>query len=203
MRRWPRRSACRSAIRLPTLLEKDAATPVLLFGAFDRHNFGDLLFPHIAAALLPGRRLIFAGLAARDLAAYGGHRVEALAKLATEWGERPVDIIHVGGEILTCDAWQAAVMLLPPEEVQGVIARFERRPEAGRGMGARQAAASPRWRLMPWRGRCFRMPPGSPTTRSAASTSMSAIPHCAARSWPSWQSADAVSVRDLRTQAHL
>jgi len=26
----------------------------VLFGAFDRHNFGDLLFPHLMAALLPG-----------------------------------------------------------------------------------------------------------------------------------------------------
>jgi hypothetical protein len=28
-------------------------TPTILLGAFDRHNFGDLLFPHLAAALLP------------------------------------------------------------------------------------------------------------------------------------------------------
>jgi hypothetical protein len=25
--------------------------PLILFGAFDRHNLGDLLFPHIVAAL--------------------------------------------------------------------------------------------------------------------------------------------------------
>ena len=46
--------------------------PLILFGAFDRHNFGDLLFPHIATALLPGRELRFAGLALRDLRPYGG-----------------------------------------------------------------------------------------------------------------------------------
>ena len=46
--------------------------PVILFGAFDRHNFGDLLFPHVAAALLPGRDLRFAGLAERDLRGCGG-----------------------------------------------------------------------------------------------------------------------------------
>lgn len=49
--------------------------PAILFGAFDRHNLGDLLFPHVAAALLPGRELLFAGLADRDLRALGGHRV--------------------------------------------------------------------------------------------------------------------------------
>lgn len=202
MRRWPRRSACRSAIRLPTLLEKDAATPVLLFGAFDRHNFGDLLFPHIAAALLPGRRLIYAGLAVRDLAACGGHRVEALARLGIEWGDRPVDILHVGGEILTCDSWQAAVMLLPAEEVQGVIARFERRPEAGREWARARlnvAALAPYTvarTLFPHAARITYNAVGGvdldvcdPALRSEVLTKLAA--------------ADAISVRDLRTRAHL
>jgi hypothetical protein len=40
---------------------------VILFGPFDRHNLGDLLFAHIASALLPGRELVVAGLAERDL----------------------------------------------------------------------------------------------------------------------------------------
>jgi len=103
--------------------------PTILFGAFDRHNFGDLLFPHIAAALLQDENLIFAGLAERDLRAYGGHQVQALARLAAAWGEQAVNIIHVGGEILTCDAWQAAVMLLPPEQAQDIIARLDSRPQ--------------------------------------------------------------------------
>ncbi|HEU0186617.1 MAG TPA: polysaccharide pyruvyl transferase family protein [Gallionellaceae bacterium] len=103
--------------------------PTILFGAFDRHNFGDLLFPHITAALLKRNDLIFAGLAERDLRCFGGHRVQALAGLAADWGGRPANIIHVGGELLTCEAWQAAVMLQPPEEVQATIAYFDRRPE--------------------------------------------------------------------------
>jgi hypothetical protein len=64
-------------------------TPTILLGAFDRHNFGDLLFPHLAAALLPGSRLIFAGLAERDLRPFGGHRTHALARLAAEFGNAP------------------------------------------------------------------------------------------------------------------
>lgn len=102
--------------------------PTLLFGAFDRHNFGDLLFPHIAAALLPGRELRFAGLAARDLRPWGGHRVEALAALAREFAGQPVDVLHVGGELLTCDAWEAAVMLLPADAVQPTVARLDGQP---------------------------------------------------------------------------
>lgn len=105
------------------------ALPTLLFGAFDRHNFGDLLFPHIAAVLLEGDELLFAGLLARDLRCYGGHQVAGIASLAAEWGERPLRILHVGGELLSCDAWQAAVMLLPPERAQEVIAHLDALPQ--------------------------------------------------------------------------
>jgi len=103
--------------------------PIILFGAFDRHNFGDLLFPHIATALLRDEYLVFAGLASRDLRPYGGHEVRALAQLATDWGQRTAILIHVGGEILTCNAWQAAVMLLPPEQVQDTVAYLDARPQ--------------------------------------------------------------------------
>lgn len=104
-----------------------AATPIILFGAFDRHNFGDLLFPHIAVALLgDDRETIFAGLAERDLRGYGGHRVRSLAQLAAEWNGRPVHIVHVGGELLSCDAWQAAAMLQPREQAAALIASLDR-----------------------------------------------------------------------------
>lgn len=103
-------------------------TPILLCGAFDRHNFGDLLFPHVAAALLPRRRLIHAGLAARDLRPCGGHQTQALAQLALELRDQSLHILHVGGELLTCDAWQAAVMLQTPAQAQEIIARYGRDP---------------------------------------------------------------------------
>ena len=106
-----------------------ARRPVILFGAFDRHNFGDLLFPHVASALLPGQDPVCAGLAARDLRRHGGHRVVALASLALRAGDPRCSLIHVGGEILDCSAWQAAVMLLPPGEAQSVIAYLEARPD--------------------------------------------------------------------------
>jgi hypothetical protein len=109
-------------------MTSDAPTPIL-FGAFDRHNFGDLLFPHVAATLLDAMDPVFAGLAERDMRHCGGHCVRGLANLTKEWGKRPATIMHVGGELLTCDAWEAAVMLLPPREAQEAIARFEARPE--------------------------------------------------------------------------
>jgi hypothetical protein len=100
---------------------------LILFGACDRHNLGDLLFPHIAAALLAPREVVVAGLAERDLTQYGGHRVRAIGAVLREFPGAPV--IHAGGELLCCDAWEAAVMLLPPEEAPGVIARYDGRPE--------------------------------------------------------------------------
>ena len=101
---------------------------LLLFGPCDRHNFGDLLFPHIAAALLPGRELIVAGLAARDLRVYGGHVVRALDEVRATLGTQPVDLLHIGGEILSCTAWQAAVILLAPQEAPALIRYLEPRP---------------------------------------------------------------------------
>lgn len=101
--------------------------PLILFGACDRHNLGDLLFPHLAAALLAPRAVVVVGLLERDLTPFGGHRVRAIGDVLREHPAAPV--IHAGGELLTCDAWEAAVMLLPPEEVPGIIARYDGRPE--------------------------------------------------------------------------
>lgn len=104
-----------------------SSVPLVLFGACDRHNLGDLLFPYIAAALLAPRAAVVAGLAARDLTPSGGHRVRAIGEVFREWPGAP--LIHAGGELLTCDAWEAAVMLLPPEEVPAVIAQYDGRSE--------------------------------------------------------------------------
>jgi hypothetical protein len=111
--------------------------PVILFGAFDRHNFGDLLFPHIAATLLKESRPMFAGLAQRDFRHEGGHRVRAITRLAAEWANQPVKLVHAGGELLTCDAWSAAVMLLPPEKAQAAIVRLSAMPAEERLAWAR------------------------------------------------------------------
>src|SRR5512135_3514830 len=112
---------------------------LVLFGAFDRHNFGDLLFPHMVAALLPGQAVEFAGLVERDLAVFGGHRVRGLA--ASGKG-RPAHLIHVGGELLTCSAYQAAVMLLEPAAAAAAIARYDDDPVAAADWAARQLGTS-------------------------------------------------------------
>lgn len=100
-----------------------AATRTVLFGAFDRHNFGDMLFPHILERMLAPRAVCHAGLATRDLRACGGHAVRAFGALAASAHDAPLKVIHVGGELLTCDAWEAAVMLAAPRRVPALIAQ--------------------------------------------------------------------------------
>ncbi|KVN39645.1 chromosome condensation regulator RCC1 [Burkholderia pyrrocinia] len=100
-------------------------TPTVLFGAFDRHNFGDLLFPHVAARMLDGGDLRFAGLATRDLRRYGGHRVDTFGRIAAASREHALNVVHVGGELLTCNAWEAAVMLSRPGETGDDVARAD------------------------------------------------------------------------------
>lgn len=123
-------------------MSRDADIPTILFGAFDRHNFGDLLFPHVVTALLGKNDIVYAGLAPRDLRCYGGHRVQALSQLAASWKRRPVNLIHAGGELLTCDAWEAAVMLLPPEQAQETVLRFAAHPQEGRDWARRMLGIS-------------------------------------------------------------
>ena len=179
-----------------------SSDPLIVFGAFDRHNFGDLLFPHVAEAMLPGRELLFAGVAQRDLTAFGGHRVRAIASLASEWGDRPVDVFHAGGEILTVDAWQAAVMVLPQDDVAGVIGLYGDE-EAGRLAWARGYLGFDHLAAYVVPRRLFRRPGrwlfggvgGVALDRSAA--------RLRAEVEAELHGSDFVGVRDARTLVHL
>lgn len=110
----------------PVRADLRAPANVVLFGAFDRHNFGDMLFAHIALAEGPDTEsTTIAGLVAADLSALGGHHVERLADVLARQGNTPLHLIHVGGEILTCDRWVARVTTLGPAEAGRAIARCE------------------------------------------------------------------------------
>lgn len=180
----------------------DAVIPAILFGAFDRHNLGDLLFPHITAAMLAGEHLIFAGLAERDLSCHGGHRVRAQAQLAANLGDRPANIIHVGGELLTCEAWQAAVMLLPPDQVQQTLLRLDRHPEARQawarsklGTAALAPYTLPRSLFHPESRIIYNGVGGVELGRCDAAMRTEVLANL--------QAANAVGVRDKQTLAHL
>ena len=172
----------------------------VVFGAFDRHNLGDLLFVNVVAALLPERDLVFAGIADRDLSAWGGYRVEALARLADD--PRATDVIVAGGEVLTCEAWEAAVMLLPDNEANAAAAHFgreaERRTEwAQRILGtARRAPYAPAKSMFSCPGRLIYNAVGGvefATSEAALRDEVKAA----------LRSADFISVRDRVTQAAL
>lgn len=176
--------------------------PIILFGAFDRHNFGDLLFPHIVAAMMPGQALVFAGLAERDLRPFGGHAVQALSRLPIDDVDHPCTLVHVGGEILDCGAWEAAVMLLPPDQAQRTIAYLRTRPGERRawvksmlGTSALAPYAVSR-RTHPGLARVvYNAVGGSSLDRSEARLRAEVLADLKA--------ADSVSVRDGRTRAHL
>lgn len=121
--------------------------PLVLFGAFDRHNLGDLLFPHLLAARHPGRELHYAGLVARDLRRYGGHEVRALPDVLAALTGRPFELIHVGGELLTCDAWSAAVMLETEAGARAAVAAYDRDPPARTAWAAQRLGTA---RLAPY-----------------------------------------------------
>lgn len=177
--------------------------PVILFGAFDRHNLGDLLLAHVAAALLRDRDLRFAGLADRDLRRLGGHRVQALARVVAGLGGRPAELLHVGGEILGCDAWQAAVMLSQDDEARRIVARLHSRPRTERFRWAREVLGTPA--LAPYsvaRG-------AFPNLVGVAYAGVGGVDLDAIERdvrdevLANLAGADAVSVRDRRTRAHL
>ena len=120
--------------------------PLILVGAFDRHNFGDLLLGEIARELVRPVPVVFGGLSDRDLSAHGGARVRAITALAAEWGDCPADVLHVGGELLTCTLYEAAIMLQSDEEAQRAMARHDADSKGGytwatRCLGLDQAIA--------------------------------------------------------------
>ncbi len=113
-------------------MHRAARPPIVVYGAFDRHNLGDVLFARVADALLAGETTpIHAGLADRDLRADGGVLVVARSRLAEVLAGRPARVLHAGGELLTCSAWQAAVMLQPNDaSLQATLAWLDAHPAA-------------------------------------------------------------------------
>ena len=181
-------------------------TPLILFGACDRHNLGDLLLAQVAAAETAPRPVLFAGLAERDLTPWGGHKVRALAALAEEWGDRRADLLHVGGELLTCESLEAAVMLQAPEEAKAAIARLDSRYSVG-------SAAARRWaretlgvstRLPYLAAKSMFWQPDQFKYRAVGGVELDRLPPPSrGEALQRLREADVISVRDHTTQSHL
>jgi hypothetical protein len=180
--------------------------PLILFGAFDRHNLGDILLAHVAAAEAAPRPVLFAGLAERDLSPWGGHRVRALASLANEWGaqlcDMRADLLHVGGELLTCASYEAAVMLQSPEGANAAIARFEADPIGRRRWARETLALAANLPYLAAKG-LFRQP-GQFEYRAVGGVELDRLPpESRDEALQRLREAERISVRDRITQGHL
>ncbi len=89
--------------------------PVVVAGAIERHNFGDLLMGRIVGFFLRQRGLtpLPASLLAADLRRLGGDRVHSFADLAPHLSPG-VPIVHVGGETIPCSLRDGLRMNVPP-----------------------------------------------------------------------------------------
>lgn len=76
----------------------------ILHGAFGRHNFGDMLFPHIVDNLIKEKssksNLEFCDVLSRDMREYGGHNVKSISDFFDY--EKELNLIYVGGQTGAC-----------------------------------------------------------------------------------------------------
>lgn len=88
--------------------------PVVVVGAFERHNLGDLLMERIASWFLQIHQLspLPASLIAADLRSVGGSRSHAFGMLAPHLPPN-IPILHVGGETIPCTLEGALRMNVP------------------------------------------------------------------------------------------
>jgi hypothetical protein len=91
---------------------------VCLYGACGRHNFGDMLFPHIVTKLLSSyavkeENIIVCDILDRDMRIYGGHNVSSITSLEYE---NITHAIMVGGEICGCHIDIAIYMFHPDKD---------------------------------------------------------------------------------------
>lgn len=135
--------------------------PVILIGAFERHNFGDLLMGRVVAAFLrdAGMTPIAASILPSDLRRIGGLRVHGFASLARHLPPH-TPIVHVGGETLSM-GMETALRLDVPPGIRGKLAADLSRMGGVTGLDGREfayltpAAETIRGVPMEWRNRYF------------------------------------------------
>lgn len=189
----------------PNRPEMDRSTPIheVLFGAFDRHNLGDLLFAHFALGdLREPRTATLAGIVAADLRAYGGHCVESLTAVLDRLLHRPIRLTHVGGEILTCDREVARITTLAPAAAVRTLANWQHdRTVRERWWRSDPAFSTP----APYVVRSSALPAGSQTVfRAVGGVGFAALGVTARRHVvAALREARSVTVRDTQTRDSL
>lgn len=169
-----------------------------VIGAFDRFNYGDILFAHIARHLIaeahPRARIAFRGLRAADLTPEGGVAVERLRR-----SREPRVLFVAGGEVLSARWHQMAEHLMSLWQAQ----QFRRlRHRVGPGWADRLAAGlldGGMPRRLPW---LFPSAPGAAVVYNAVGgCHLDKLPE-ALQGWARTALAQAawVSVRDSATR---
>jgi|GEM_PF-2292745 hypothetical protein len=76
----------------------------VLFGAFERHNFGDLLMGYLFEVLLGrhGINVIYASILENDLRSRSGNKIYSIFDLVASGLDTNTPLLHVGGEIIPC-----------------------------------------------------------------------------------------------------
>lgn len=81
----------------------------ILYGAFGRHNFGDMLFPYILKSLLKSNSINtdieYCDIAEADMTTHGGHNVKSITDFFNY--ESELNLIQVGGH--TVNDWSPLV----------------------------------------------------------------------------------------------
>lgn len=103
---------------------------IAFYGAFDRFNYGDMLFPLILEKALadwhPEFERRFYGIIESDLSAYGGKPTESVEKLFSEDNlEDGSIVIVVGGEVLS-PTWFGIYNCLVPESLEPMMRALRR-----------------------------------------------------------------------------
>lgn len=99
----------------------------ILYGAFGRYNFGDMLFPYIIEKLLAQNNsetdIEYCDILSRDMRKHGGHKVKSIV----DFFDYPdlINVVHVGGETLGCDM-EFAIRMFNPDGNDLNIARLKK-----------------------------------------------------------------------------
>ena len=81
---------------------------IYLVGAFDRHNYGDILFPLIHSKILTSNgfkeeNIKYAAVSASDMRNIGGYQTTSIKSMLSEAHDKNTLIVLCGGDILSAD----------------------------------------------------------------------------------------------------
>ena len=102
----------------------------ILYGAFGRYNFGDMLFPYVIEKLLTQNNikidLEYCDILSADMSKHGGHKVKSIVDFL-DYSEL-INVVHIGGETLGC-AVQHAINMVNPNKNDPNIAKLQKLSE--------------------------------------------------------------------------